>query len=1183
MKAERKCKMLGGLLLGAIFSLACVVNGESTVKSFWNDSVPAGDISLNGELDFTYTLPTAKEIPELPPETAFDAKIKVPGLWDEQRDKLKNASWWKDAKFSEVGKNIPVEYLSGIGWYRAKFDAPVDWKDKSVVLTIGRIGAGQAHVWLNRKHIASYNHGNYTAFKVDLSSYLGIGKPNELIISVDNTKCRGNWSYIGGGGKASGIVESLTIHVSGGKGSIADIYPHVGADLHEVVWELELENNVGDRTTPDSKIQWEVKDAKNSKILAEGNISVPSFIKQQKVTWKKTIPEIKPWSDREPNLYHTSLKWIVDGKEWDNGERRFGLRKLSYEGRKLFLNGSPVYLRGDMACAYYPNTGMIPTSKEFWLQYLGRMKEIGWNYFNFEERITPIGLLEAADELGIIMQTGESFAMGDFKEILTHTLRWTRSHPSMCIYIFGAENYVDEKRIELLKEQYDFVKSRSECLVMPEQAVPGIEYAFTKEDQKELTQNPFPHHAKRLEEYTKIADLFGSFTGGEVGYNFFEGPWRKVNARYDIYQRPTVVHETYMHSSYLNPENKSKYTGWIPPWIYVRLENDLKKAGLLERWKTYNENSGKINSIMRKYCMEKVRKCGELAGYEFLGLVDIQGISASLYPSGIVDEFLQLKPGDSIEKLRRYLGESVLLLDWAGGSVNRSIPQGSRSGSMLGSAEVADSINRSFWSEDIFNADIMVSLYGSAPVKDGKLSWELKDGGKTAQKGEWDMARIANGQVSELKKLGIKWPKVEKTTKFNLSVTLKDANYQLENDWDFWVFPKQRAPEVKAVADRPALDKLKARYPGISNLTNDSHGKLKIVSKIGEKEVDHLSNGGDVLLLGTKPFPTITTPWWPSIPGMAGRFSNVGVVINSHKIFDNLPDEGWGDWLFVPIIEPAGEEVVVFDNLPTKFEPILEVISYPARVRKQAAIFEKQVGKGRLLVSNCGTDMGNPSCVMLMDNILRYVSSSDFHPTDSLDVEILRNLAKGRTLMVNEPEKKKETTATSASNVIWNNKEVCLSYDTEVEYRINDGEWKRGKIIVVDRVGVNKVYLKKDGREEIKEIGIDLAPPRVEVITTPQMRQEGGLYYATTKTEFKFNATDDLSGVKAVSIAGVLPIDSHTRPYEKPFKLGKGSYKIKCIAVDKAGNVNKSMGGDDLSGGEIESFLVEVSDIKATP
>lgn len=1133
------------------------------------DGRQEGDISLNGDWSFTYAQPSVAAIPDIPPESVFDASIHVPGLWDEQLDKFKNTAWWKDASFGCFVTE--VKYLSGIGWHRTTFNAPAKWKDKSVVLTIGRIAAGQAHVWLNRKHIAVYDYGVYTPFQVELSSYLKIGSPNELIISINNTKTIGSYSYQVGAGKATGINEPVTIHVSGGEGHIADIYTHTGADLNEVVWEVELENNIGDGNVSESVIQWEVKDSRPGSILAKGETKVPAFTKQQKVCWEKTIPEIKPWSDREPNLYYTSLKWLIDGKVWDMGEKRFGLRKWTYEGRKLFLNGKPIYLRGETGPYFFPDTGVISTSKEYWLRYLKRAKDIGWNYQCCSYRVAPPALLEAADELGIIMQTGEDQQSAidglikmkgadAYKEIWAPTLRWTRGHPSMCIYIFGAEYFADLKVIEQLKKQYDFVKSMtSECLVMPLQAAQGVEYAFDEPAKKELTQKPFPHHAKRLEEYTKASDLFGSYTGGEVGYAFFKGAWREMDARYVVYQRPTVVHEVYMHSSYLNPENKNKYTGRLSALkYYTNLENGLKRAGLSDRWGVYNTNSGKINAIMRKYCVEKVRKCRELAGYEFLSMTDMHSImlNSYLYPSGIFDEFLQSKPGDTIEGLRKYLGESVLLLDYAG-----------------------DSINRSFWSEATFEADIMVSLYGPAPVKDGKLAWELKDGNETAQKGEWDMAEIANGKVSELKKLEIKWPKVEKTKKLNLSVTMKDANYQLENDWDFWVLPKQEAPEVKAAADKPTLDKLKGRYSVVSIVTNSAREKLWIVSAIGEKEMDHLSNGGDVLLLGTKPFPTIENPWRPSIPGMAGRLNvNVGVVINRHKIFDNLPDEGWGDWLFVPIIEPAGQKVVVFDNLPTKFDPIMEIISYPADVRKQAAIFEKQVGKGRLLAANCGMDMENPSCVTLMDNLLRYACSSDFHPADTLDIEILRNLARGRELIVNKTDESGGTNTPAATMGAWNNKEVSLCCEKETEYRINAGEWKRGKIIAVDKEGLNKVYLKINGKEEIKEIGVDFTKPVIEVITTPQMRQEGGAYYATTNTEFKIKAADELSGIKTIKVCGN-DVTLVNVP-DKPFKLKKGSYSIKCRVTDNAGNINEIIGGNDLSGGPTACFQVDVSDAK---
>ena len=54
------------------------------------------------------------------------------------------------------------------------------------------------------------------------------------------------------------------------------------------------------------------------------------------------------------------------------------------------------------------------------------------------------------------------------------------------------------------------------------------------------------------------------------------------------------------------------------------------------------------------------------------------------------------------------------------------------------------------------------------------------------------------------------------------------------------------------------------------------------------------------------------------------------------------------------------------------------------------------------------------------------------------------------------------------------------------------------------------------------------------------------------------------------------------RPYEKPFKLKKGIWKISCIVTDNAGNETGIMSGNDLSA-ECDWFLVEVSDVKTAP
>ena len=102
-----------------------------------------------------------------------------------------------------------------------------------------------------------------------------------------------------------------------------------------------------------------------------------------------------------------------------------------------------------------------------------------------------------------------------------------------------------------------------------------------------------------------------------------------MDRRFRVYSKPLSAHELFMGSTYLNPENDKLYTGRIPPYYYVQTEDRLREAGLLDRWPVYFENSSQLQAICMKYNVEKVRKCRELAGFEFLGAYDTQ-----LHPVG---------------------------------------------------------------------------------------------------------------------------------------------------------------------------------------------------------------------------------------------------------------------------------------------------------------------------------------------------------------------------------------------------------------------------------------------------------------------------------------------------------------------------------------------------------------------
>jgi hypothetical protein len=692
-----------------------------------------------------------------------------------------------------------------------------------------------------------------------------------------------------------------------------------------------------------------------------------------------------------------------------------------------------------------------------------------------------------------------------------------------------------------------------------------------------------------------------------------------------------------------------------------------------------------------------------LAGYEFLGLMDMH--FTPHYTTGILDEFGQLKPGDSVEGILRYNNESVLLLDFADRSINRS-----------------------YWTGTPFEAQIMVSLYGDEPIRDGKLAWALTRGDRTLLQDTRAVSDVRNGRVSAIRRLSITWPAVTKTTRVNLSVKLDAPGYALANDWDFWVFPKLTPPKVAAEADEKMRALLADRYGGIGRA--DSRPRLRIVSHVTQREIDHLAGGGNVLLLGAAPFYEYTA-WRSFRPGLGAReHHNVGHVITQHPIFRDLPHEGWGDWQFYPVLE--GASCVLFeDDLNTPFDPILEVISSAEDIRKQAAIFEKRVGQGRLLVSTCVYDAKNPSCVALMDGILHYVQSNAFRPASELSPNVLvrltqpvdpgdpRNLvaapsferkidvkkawltygsdydidtttshtghkslkisitpeaiknnprtytgARAKTirfkrtpsaLKVSAWHKTKDLTGAPGNSFLifiyisyvgggrhtlrshfepgthdwqyaeqtwrpkrdiasatlyiglghqsgtawiddvyfgpvptpaasqvtdagltWHRKPVTVEFAAEGLFRVGDGPWTSGSRIRVSQEGVTNVAFKESKtakKTETHKVRIDLTPPVIELSARPGMTQEGGVYFATPEAEIIVDATDVLSGVKAieVSIDGG-PFTIH----REPLRLAKGKHKLQCRATDRAGNRSETMTGHTLTGGKTDALEIHV-------
>jgi len=164
----------------------------------------------------------------------------------------------------------------------------------------------------------------------------------------------------------------------------------------------------------------------------------------------------------------------------------------------------------------------------------------------------------------------------------------------------------------------------------------------------------------------------------------------------------------------------------------------------------------------------------------------------------------------------------------------------------------------------------------------------------------------------------------------------------------------------------------------------------------------------------------------------------------------------------------------------------------------------------------------------------------------------------------------------AAATAPWRRSAVTVRFGQDGWIKVDDGEWQRGADVRITKEGLTRVYgAPEPGAEgrQIREVRIDTTPPVIELLTRPQLDQQGGVYQAGPGTAFVFRAVDTLSGVDRLEVA----VDGgEFRPFEAPLTLPPGPHELRCRAVDHAGNSATVITGTALTGGETDCVQLTV-------
>jgi len=344
------------------------------------------------------------------------------GTWDFAIDAGRNgleAGWHKQSRWNGQMQILvpfcPESKLSGIGirdfmpavWYRRRFAVPSDWKGKRILLHFGAVDF-DCRVWVNGKYIGRHT-GGYTPLQFDITDEIEVGRENLLVVYVEDDVRSGMQP----GGKQSDRYGSYGCHytrVTGiwqtvwleavGQTFIEDLQVLTNPDLDGVTLLITLRGHL-------RGLGLKVVASLNGKVVAQwaGPAQALSVVPLR-------LKDVAPWQPGQGILYDLDLQLLdAGGNVVDRMQSYFGLRMIEIQGRKILLNGKPLFLRWVLDQGYWPDGIYTAASEEDLRADIERAMACGFNGARLHQKVFEPRYLYWADRLGFLV-AGE---MGDWK------------------------------------------------------------------------------------------------------------------------------------------------------------------------------------------------------------------------------------------------------------------------------------------------------------------------------------------------------------------------------------------------------------------------------------------------------------------------------------------------------------------------------------------------------------------------------------------------------------------------------------------------------------------------------------------------------------------------------------------------------------------------------------------------
>ncbi len=337
----------------------------------------------------------------------------------------------------------PESQLSGLGlgnsdyfehvWYRRMVELPAGMKEKRILLHFGGVDY-ETWVYVNGRLAGTHLGGN-ASFSFEITTLLHAGQ-NDLVVRVRDAIRGGNQP----GGKQSpvksqgfdytrttGIWQPVWLEAVGS--SFVENFTVVPDPDHARVLIEATVNSA------DSDVKLVAEAFANGKLA--GSESATGTWRNQRLVLN--LRQKKLWAPGAPFLYDLKFTLYRGKQKIDEVQSYFGLRKVVIEGRRILINGQPVFQRLILDQGFYPDGNWTAPSDEALRHDIEMSIAAGYNGARLHQKIFEPRYLYWADKLGYLVwgefpKSGYHYSAEGYAPYInewTEVMERDRNHPSI--------------------------------------------------------------------------------------------------------------------------------------------------------------------------------------------------------------------------------------------------------------------------------------------------------------------------------------------------------------------------------------------------------------------------------------------------------------------------------------------------------------------------------------------------------------------------------------------------------------------------------------------------------------------------------------------------------------------------------------------------------------------------------